>query len=66
MNMRFKYHAVSELLRYPLKELELNKSPGKSTIHRPCARIGIDVLVRVNDAIIARFKKILKELERSM
>ena len=40
-----------------LKELGLERSPSKSTIQRTCAKIGIDTLVRANDAIIARFKK---------
>lgn len=40
-----------------LKELGLERSPGKSTIQRACARVGIGTLVRVNDAITAKFKK---------
>jgi hypothetical protein len=40
-----------------LKELGLKKAPGKSTIQRAAARIGIDTLVKVNDTITARFKK---------
>jgi hypothetical protein len=49
-----------------LKELGLKKSPGKSTIQRAAARIGIDTLVKVNDTIAARFKKerSLQEEER--
>ncbi len=40
-----------------LKELGLKRSPGKSTMQRACAKMGIDTLVRVNDAVTARFKK---------
>jgi hypothetical protein len=40
-----------------LKELGPKKAPGKSTIQRAAARIGIDTLVKVNDTITARFKK---------
>jgi hypothetical protein len=40
-----------------LKELGLKKAPGKSTIQRAAARIGIDTLVKVNDTITAKFKK---------
>jgi hypothetical protein len=49
-----------------LQELGLKKTPSKSSIHSAASRIGIDTLVEVNDAIVARFKKILEELERSM
>jgi hypothetical protein len=40
-----------------LNELGLSRSPGKSTIQRGCAKISINTLVRVNDAITAKFKK---------
>lgn len=40
-----------------LKELGLRKAPGKSTMQRACARIGTSALVRMNDAVIAKFKK---------
>ena len=40
-----------------LEELGLRRSPGKSTMQRACAKISIDTLVRVNDAVTARFKK---------
>ena len=40
-----------------LKELGLERSPGKSTMQRACAKVGVDTLVRVNDAITAKFKK---------
>jgi hypothetical protein len=40
-----------------LRELGLDRSPGKSTMQRACARISIDTLARVNDAVIAKFKK---------
>jgi hypothetical protein len=40
-----------------LRELGLDRSPGKSTMQRACARISIDALARVNDAVIAKFKK---------
>lgn len=40
-----------------LKELGLKRSPGKSTMQRACARISIETLVRVNDAVTAKFKK---------
>ena len=46
-------------------ELGLEKAPSKSSIHSAASRIGLDTLVEVNDAIIARFKKILEDLERS-
>lgn len=49
-----------------LNELGLNKAPGKSSIHRAAGRIGVATLVKMNDAIIARFKKIEEGLERSM
>lgn len=49
-----------------LKELGLEKAPSKSSIHSAAARIGLDTLANVNDAIVARFKKILEDLERSM
>lgn len=42
---------------HTLKELGLKKSPGKSTMQRATARIGISTLVKVNDAIVAKFKK---------
>ena len=40
-----------------LKELGLKRSPGKSTMQRGCAKISINTLVRVNDAITVKFKK---------
>ena len=49
-----------------LRELGLEKAPSKSTIHSAAARIGLDTLAEVNDAIVTRFKKILEDLERSM
>jgi hypothetical protein len=49
-----------------LKELGLERAPSKSSIHSAASRIGLDTLADVNDAIVARFKKILEELERSM
>jgi len=48
-----------------LKELGLKKAPSKSSIHSAACRIGLDTLADVNDAIVARFKKILEDLERS-
>ena len=52
--------------RYLLKELGLKRSPGKSTIQRAAARIDINTLVKVNDAIIAKFKKIEVQPQRRM
>jgi hypothetical protein len=49
-----------------LRELGLEKAPSKSTIHSAASRIGLDTLADVNDAIVARFKKILEDLERSI
>jgi hypothetical protein len=43
-----------------LKELGLERAPGKSTMQRVCARLGIDTLVKMNDAIVTRFKKRLE------
>jgi len=43
--------------RQLLKELGLKKAPSKSTIQRAAARISISHLVRLNDAITAKFKK---------
>lgn len=40
-----------------LKELGLERSPGKSTIQRACAKMNIETLVKVNDAVTVRFKK---------
>src|SRR5207245_293130 len=48
-----------------LKELGLERSPGKSTMQRGCAKISINTLVRVNDAITAKFKKSEVQLVRS-
>jgi hypothetical protein len=48
-----------------LRELGLKKAPSKSSIHSAASRIGLDALADVNDAIVARFKKILEDLERS-
>jgi len=47
-----------------LKELGLKKSPGKSTMQRAAERIGISALVKVNDSIVAKFKKSTVQLER--
>jgi hypothetical protein len=47
-----------------VKELGLEKAPSKSSIHSAASRIGLDTLAQVNDAIVARFKKILEDLER--
>lgn len=47
-----------------LNELGLNKAPGKSSIHRAVGEIGIDTIVKMNNVIIAKFKKIEEELER--
>lgn len=49
-----------------VEELGLKKTPSKSSIHSAAARIGLDKLGEVNQAIVARFKKILEDLERSM
>jgi hypothetical protein len=51
---------------YLLDELGLKNAPSKSSIHSAASRIGLDTLAGVNDAIVARFKKILEDLERSM
>jgi hypothetical protein len=48
-----------------LKELGLERSPGKSTIQRACGKISINTLVRVNDAITAKFKKSEVQLGRN-
>ena len=40
-----------------LKELGLKRAPGKSTMQRACARMGMNTLVRMNDAVISKFKK---------
>ena len=47
-----------------LNELGLNKTPGKSSIHRAVGEISIDTIVKMNNVIIAKFKKIEEELER--
>jgi hypothetical protein len=63
------YHEMESHLRNNpslVRELGLEKAPSKSLIHSAAARIGLDTLAGVNDAIIARFKKILEDLERSM
>jgi hypothetical protein len=49
-----------------VRELGLEKAPSKSSIHSAASRIGLDALADVNDAIVARFKKILEDLERGM
>jgi hypothetical protein len=49
-----------------VKELGLKRTPSKSSIHSAASRIGLDTLAEVNLAIVARFKKILEDLERSM
>jgi hypothetical protein len=46
-----------------LRQLGLKKPPSKSSIHSAASRIGLDTLADVNDAIVARFKKILEDLE---
>ena len=48
-----------------LRQLGLETAPSKSSIHSAASRIGLDTLADVNDAIVARFKKILEDLERS-
>ena len=45
-----------------VKELGLKKVPGKSTIQRAAAGVGMDYLVRLNDSITAKFKKGMAEL----
>ena len=45
-----------------VKELGLKKAPGKSTIQRATANVGVDYLVRLNDAITAKFKKGMVDL----
>jgi hypothetical protein len=40
-----------------VRELGLKKAPGKSTIQRAAASVGVNYLVRLNDAITAKFKK---------
>jgi hypothetical protein len=47
-------------------ELGLKKAPGKSSIQRAAAKIGIETLARINDSITGRFKKILELQEESM
>lgn len=42
---------------YLLKELGLKKAPSKSSIHRVASRVSISTLVKLNDAIVAKFKK---------
>jgi hypothetical protein len=49
-----------------VRELGLERAPSKSSIHSAASRIGLDTLADVNDAIVARFKKILEDLERDM
>jgi hypothetical protein len=44
------------------KELELKKVPGKSTIQRAAASLGVNYLVRLNDAVTDKFKKEMVEL----
>jgi hypothetical protein len=48
-----------------LKELGLERSPGKSTMQRACAKMSINTLVEVNDAITVKFKKSEVQLGRS-
>ena len=59
---------ASHLRKNPnlVRELGLERAPSKSTIHSAATRIGLDTLADVNYAIVARFKKILEDLERSM
>jgi hypothetical protein len=40
-----------------LKELDLEKSPGKSTIQRAATKISLNTLVRLNDVVVEKFKK---------
>lgn len=40
-----------------VRELGLKKAPGKSTIQRAATSVAVDYLVRLNDAITAKFKK---------
>ncbi|MGI0092254.1 MAG: hypothetical protein ACREBS_11155 [Nitrososphaerales archaeon] len=47
-----------------LKELGLEKSPGKSTIQRAAAKISLNTLVRLNDVVVERFKKSAVLLQR--
>lgn len=47
-----------------LKELGLKESPGKSSMQRAASKIGIHTLVKVNDAMVAKFKKSEALLER--
>lgn len=49
-----------------LEDLGLKRAPSKSSIHRAAGRIGVATLVKMNDVIIAKFKKIEEELERGM
>ena len=48
-----------------VEELGLQRAPSKSSIHGAVSRMGIDLLVKLNEAVVARFKKIGEELERS-
>lgn len=64
---RKEYREMESYLKsnpYLLKELGLKKSPGKSTIQRAAARIGINTLVKINDAIVVKFKKSEAQLRR--
>ncbi len=64
---RKEYREMSAYLRNDaplLRELGLKRAPSKSIIHSAASRIGLDTLASVNDAIVARFKKILDDLER--
>lgn len=40
-----------------LKELGLERAPGKSTMQRAAARLGVDTLRKTNDTIVKQFKK---------
>jgi hypothetical protein len=64
---RKEYREMSVRLRNDpalLRELGLKRAPSKSIIHSAASRIGLDTLADVNDAIVARFKKILEDIER--
>jgi hypothetical protein len=40
-----------------LRELGLEKPPGKSTIQRAAARISLNTLMRLNDVVVEKLKK---------
>lgn len=47
-----------------LNELGLKKAPSKSSIHRAAYRVPMGTLVKLNDAIVAKFKKSTEWHER--